>query len=49
MNIMATIPEMVVSEEALISGMALDNATFTALSASIVSCSSIKRSHRIMA
>ena len=49
MNIMATIPDTVVSEDELISGIAFDNATLTASSASIVSCSSIKRSHRMIA
>ena len=49
MNIIATMPEMVVREEELISGIAFDSATLIADSASIVSCSSIKRSQKIIA
>jgi len=49
MNIIATIPEIVVSDDELISGIAFESATFTASSASSVSCSSINLSHRIIA
>ena len=48
-EVIATMPEMVVREEELISGIAFDSATLIADSASIVSCSSIKRSQKIIA
>ena len=49
MNARAARPEMVVSEEELISGMALDRAAMQASRVSLVSCSSEKRWHRMMA
>ena len=49
MNIMATIPEIVVRELDEISGIALLKATITASLASLSSCSSIKRCAKMMA
>ena len=49
MNIMATIPEIVVRELEEISGIALLKATITASLASLSSCSSIKRCAKMMA
>ena len=49
MNAKAPKPEMVVREEELISGIALDNAAIQASRVSLVSCSSEKRWHRMMA
>ena len=49
MNASAARPLMVVSEEEEISGMALESAAIQASRVGIVSCSSLKRWHRMMA
>ena len=49
MNARAARPLMVVSEEEEISGMALESAAMQASRTPSVSCSSLKRWHRMMA